>query len=148
MENVALNTHNTLPRHAKTLAVLYIIFGSFHAFVFALWLLPALILVLTMGSRAWENEFARDAITGSSIFLPLIAVLPLITANFLLKKRRWSNIFVVVSGVIWLLYSLLIAVITFHSFTRVEDLGYLLYALPCLALSIYSLWFVFGKRAV
>jgi hypothetical protein len=88
------------------------------------------------------------AITGSSIFLPFIAALPLITANALLKKRRWSNIFVAASGVVWLLYSLLIATVTFHSFTKLEDLGYLLYALPCLALSIYSLWFVFGKRAV
>jgi putative effector of murein hydrolase len=104
--------------------------------------------VLSTGSRGWENEFARDAITGSSIFLPLIAVLPLITANVLLKKRRWSNTFVLVSGVVWLLYSLLILAIAFHTYAEFKDVSFLLYALPCFALSIYSFWFVVRKRAV
>ena len=148
MENATLSTYSSPPKHAKALAVLYIIFGGFHACIFTMWLLAGLSLVLSLGSRGWEHEFARDAITGSSIFLPLIAVLPLITANVLLKKRRWSNTFVLVSGVVWLLYSLLILAIAFHTYAEFKDVSFLLYALPCFALSIYSFWFVVRKRAV
>ncbi len=148
MEEITLDIHNSPLKYAKTLAIFYIIFGGLHAFVFAFWLIPALVLMLSTGSRGWENEFVRDAITGSSIFVPLIVFLPLITANRLLKKRKGFKVFVFISGVVLFLYSFLIAYITVINPISSREFGYVIYFLPCLVLSIYSLWFVARKRAV
>ena len=140
-----IRSRKTPINHAEPLAALHLIYAVFHGFALSLILLLSGGALLSGGGRAWGNEIVRDGIMGSLIASLFLIALPLFAAYSLSKKRAWAKALVAISAAVALLFSALVAYI---GLVDRSESGVVIYVAPCLAIGVYSFWFVCWKAAV